>query len=204
MSPKFNPNLQDAFQELAKTELNRLHPLVFQCAGMIQDEMKKAIKTACDRNGATVYPKLYNKIQLEAAELISECHAKCASYLKDYLNAEACIARRIKDKEFRNKVHNNEGRDSHDDGDDDREYFQNGGGSSSGEESDNETGAGFQAKSFQYEGRTQHRKKVREEVREYFDVAKRDILEHVAKGITYKLIYGVSDEIGKFMVNLFI
>lgn len=45
-----------------------------------------------------------------------------------------------------------------------------------------------------------NRQTIREEVRHYFHIAKANILEHVAKGVTCQLVYAVSDQLSGHMV----
>lgn len=49
-----------------------------------------------------------------------------------------------------------------------------------------------------------HRANVKRDVELYFDGAKRQIMEHVSRGIVYKLVYGTSNKMSEFMVSCYI
>ncbi len=48
-----------------------------------------------------------------------------------------------------------------------------------------------------------HRANVKRDVEAYFDGAKRQIMEHVSRGIVYKLVYGTSNKMSEFMVSCY-
>lgn len=53
-----------------------------------------------------------------------------------------------------------------------------------------------------FEDAARHRAMVKRDVQLYFNQAKLQIMEHVAKGIVFKLVYGTSNRMTEFMVKL--
>lgn len=142
----------------------------------------------------------------------------CQRYLEDYLSAEASIARTIqggfRDKSTRSR------RGLYDNFDDasstaSNSSFGNGGGGGGGETyayadqlavpNKKEQGQVQRPRSqdddLSFEDADIHRANVKRDVEAYFDGAKRQIMEHVSRGIVYKLVYGTSNKLSEFMVS---
>lgn len=119
--------------------------------------------------------------------------------MDDYLNAEASIARTIRGG-FRDKSGTDDSTTNSTD--DSYQYVQD-----QSEPSLNGTGRpkSFVEKlndqSISFEDRELHRANVRKDIHMYFQRAKMQIMEHVARGIVFKLVYGTSNLMTRYMVS---
>ncbi len=128
--------------------------------------------------------------------------------MDDYLNAEASIARTIRGG-FRDKSGTDAPESTNNSGDDGYQYVNdqqdpNVNSSDSpkkGLEKQNSLAEQFNDQSISFEDRELHRANVRKDIHMYFQRAKMQIMEHVARGIVFKLVYGTSNLMTRYMVR---
>ncbi|CAL8129032.1 unnamed protein product [Orchesella dallaii] len=198
----------DAFQELAKRVIQKLRPLVMNCTELVYMEMLKAIKTCFDPEATVRYPKLNNNIEVVASDLINQRYMACKTYLEDYMNAEAAIAKTSKPQFLKllqsiskkggveesnsdqNYNYKNSDNERSNDDTSDGEAFND-------SDSDEDSYKANKKKSFAKAPKANGHGNVRKLIQCYFDLSKTDMIDHVPKAIAYKLVYGVVDEMNK-------
>ncbi len=128
--------------------------------------------------------------------------------MDDYLNAEASIARTIRGG-FRDKsgtdapdVTNNSTDDGYQYVNDQQDPNTNSNDSpKKGIERQKSLAEQLNDQSISFEDRELHRANVRKDIHMYFQRAKMQIMEHVARGIVFKLVYGTSNLLTRHMVR---
>lgn len=147
-------------------------------------ELLEAIVTSSDAQERQFYPKLYEEIKQKTETLINLRYKMSQAYLNDYMDSECALARggHIEDM-IKERVAGFNWEDKFD-------------ADSEGEVEDVKPG---------WEPLPPHLKPLVKDVRREVDKClkrvKVSILEHVPKGISFKLVYGVGDNIMNYMVK---
>ncbi|CAL8117732.1 unnamed protein product [Orchesella dallaii] len=203
----FKEGTDDTFQELAKRAVRKMKRPVFECNKLVLKEMIDTIDSCLDSDVITRYPKLGKAITEVVTKFISEKYESCSKYLSNFMLAEGSFAKTSKHDFLKQlyaaekvgPVENSNASDSDDDDDDEEDDSDEEASPSTNayNDDDSESEADDSEDTTPQWTTNNTLSKLRELIKQYFELTKIDIKDHVPKAIATQLVYAVVDDLSE-------